>query len=112
MSAPKEDILRIILARKREEVTERQGKTSLETLQSRLEGAPPVRGFINHLRQKIARGKAGVIAEIKKASPSKGLIRPDFHPTEIARSYEAGGASCLSVLTDIDFFQGADEYLV
>ncbi|MFL6634271.1 MAG: indole-3-glycerol phosphate synthase TrpC [Massilia sp.] len=70
-----------------------------------------LRGFEASLRRSIAAGRAGVIAEVKKASPSKGVIRADFHPADIARSYAAGGASCLSVLTDVQFFQGSPEYL-
>jgi indole-3-glycerol phosphate synthase len=77
----------------------------------RAANAPPTRGFVAALEEKIAEGQAGVIAEVKKASPSKGVMRADFHPAEIARSYAAGGAACLSVLTDVDFFQGADAYL-
>ena len=73
--------------------------------------AAPVRGFADALKTAIAAGDPAVIAEVKKASPSKGVIRADFHPADIAVSYEFGGASCLSVLTDVDFFQGADAYL-
>jgi indole-3-glycerol phosphate synthase len=73
--------------------------------------ASPVRGFIQSLESKINTGKAAVIAEIKKASPSKGVLRKNFHPADIARSYAQGGAACLSVLTDHDFFQGSEDYL-
>ena len=107
----KSDILETILARKAVEVAERRARVPLEALQARLAGAPPVRGFADALRASIAAGNPAVIAEVKKASPSKGVIRPDFHPADIAVSYEFGGASCLSVLTDVDFFQGADAYL-
>ncbi len=105
------DILQKILQRKREEVEQRRSTVSLAELEARARDADPVRGFANALRSRIGAGEAAVIAEVKKASPSKGLIRPDFDPAAIARSYEAGGAACLSVLTDIDFFQGADAYL-
>ena len=105
------DILNRILARKAEEINERHARVSLSDLTQRAAEAPPARGFVKAIKQKIAGGQAAVIAEIKKASPSKGLLRADFRPAEIAKSYEAGGAACLSVLTDIDFFQGADEYL-
>ncbi|WP_312915050.1 indole-3-glycerol phosphate synthase TrpC [Stenotrophomonas sp.] len=105
------DILNTILARKAQEVAERSARVPLAELQARLADAPPVRGFANALNAAIASGDPAVIAEVKKASPSKGVIRPDFHPADIAVSYEFGGASCLSVLTDVDFFQGADLYL-
>jgi indole-3-glycerol phosphate synthase len=106
-----EDILQRILARKREEVEERTRRVPLADLEARTAGAPAVRGFADALHARIAAGHAGVIAEVKKASPSKGVIRERFDPSAIARSYEAGGAACLSVLTDIDFFQGHDTFL-
>jgi indole-3-glycerol phosphate synthase len=105
------DILKRILARKLQEVDERNRKTSLQELEQRVGDADAPRGFVNSLEKKIDSGRAAVIAEIKKASPSRGVLRQDFKPAEIARSYERGGAACLSVLTDIDFFQGADAYL-
>ena len=106
------DILQRILARKREEVEAQRARVPLAELQSRIAAAPPLRGFAQALRSRIDDGEAAVIAEVKKASPSKGVIRADFDPAAIARSYEAGGAACLSVLTDVDFFQGADGYLI
>jgi len=106
-----DDILQRILARKHAEIGERRARVSERELIANLVGAPRVRGFVDALRIKIVAGRAAVIAEIKKASPSKGVMRADFYPADIARSYEAGGAACLSVLTDVDFFQGADEYL-
>jgi indole-3-glycerol phosphate synthase len=106
------DILQTILRRKAEEVSERAARVPLAELSARCEGLPPTRGFAAALQAKIDAGLPAVIAEVKKASPSKGVIRPDFHPAEIAASYERGGAACLSVLTDVDFFQGADDYLV
>jgi len=105
------DILKRILARKMEEVDARIRAVSLEQLDRRIGSASPVRGFEDSLRRSIDAGRAAVIAEIKKASPSRGVLRESFEPAAIARSYERGGASCLSVLTDIDFFQGADTYL-
>ena len=105
------DVLARILARKREEVDERRSRVPLAELESRIADAPPVRGFADALKARVARGEAAVIAEVKKASPSKGVIRADFDPAAIARGYEAGGAACLSVLTDVDFFQGSDAYL-
>jgi len=105
------DILNTILARKTQEVAERSARVPLAELKARVADASPVRGFANALQAAIANGDPAVIAEVKKASPSKGVIRPDFRPAEIAVSYEFGGASCLSVLTDVDFFQGADAYL-
>jgi indole-3-glycerol phosphate synthase len=105
------DILDRILARKREEIAERRSRIALADLAARAVALPPPRGFVAALRTKIAAGLPGVIAEVKKASPSKGVMRPDFRPADIARNYAAGGAACLSVLTDVDFFQGADAYL-
>ncbi len=105
------NILTKILARKVEEITQRQSQTSINELQQRIQQASTVRGFVNALQNKISSNQSAVIAEIKKASPSKGVIRPDFNPPEIARSYQQGGAACLSVLTDVDFFQGSDAYL-
>ncbi len=105
-------ILRRILARKAEEIAERRGRVPLAELRARAAAAAPARGFYRALAERIASGRPAVIAEIKKASPSKGVIRPDFDPAEIARSYQRGGATCLSVLTDVDFFQGADDYLL
>src|SRR5215831_13438846 len=105
------DILEKILTRKREEIAERRKHAPLADVVARATETPPPRGFVAALRARIAAGLPAVIAEVKKASPSKGVMRPDFRPAEIARSYAAGGAACLSVLTDVDFFQGADAYL-
>jgi len=105
------DILKKILARKAEEIQARSAAVNLDTQRQRAQGTPPSRGFVAAITRRIQAGEAAVIAEIKKASPSKGVIRPDFHPAQIARSYELGGATCLSVLTDVDFFQGCDAYL-
>lgn len=109
MSTP--TILRRILARKREEIATRSRVRPLGELRAALVDAPAPRGFADALAQRLASGANAVIAEIKKASPSRGLIRADFDPAQLARSYERGGATCLSVLTDVDFFQGADAYL-
>lgn len=105
------DVLQRILARKREEVAERQGRVPLAELRARAADAAPTRGFADAIAEKIASGQAAVIAEIKKASPSQGVIRADFDPTAIARSYAEHGAACLSVLTDVEFFQGSDAFL-
>ena len=104
-------VLRKIIARKWEEIAERKSRVSLDEIKKRAANQAPARGFVRAIEHKLAQGNAGVIAEIKKASPSKGIIREHFVPDEIARSYEKGGAACLSVLTDVDFFQGADVYL-
>ncbi|MFU2486114.1 indole-3-glycerol phosphate synthase TrpC [Thauera sp. WH-1] len=105
------DILQKICAVKVEEVAAASAQTPLALLRAQAEAQAPARDFVAAIRNKHAGGQSAVIAEIKKASPSKGIIRADFHPAEIAASYEAAGAACLSVLTDRRFFQGAPEYL-
>ncbi|MGY3039904.1 indole-3-glycerol phosphate synthase [Rhodanobacter sp. TND4EL1] len=105
------DILNRILTRKAEEVAERRALVSEDALVERIASLPPTRGFGAAIEAKIAAGLPAVIAEVKKASPSKGLIRGDFDPAAIAASYEAAGAACLSVLTDNDFFQGCEAFL-
>jgi indole-3-glycerol phosphate synthase len=105
------DILHRILDRKAEEVAERKRTRSLDDLAARIADLEPTRGFVAAIDAKLHDGNPAVIAEIKKASPSKGLIRADFNPAEIARSYEKGGAACLSVLTDADFFQGHEDFV-
>ncbi|MBW8829251.1 MAG: indole-3-glycerol phosphate synthase TrpC [Burkholderiales bacterium] len=105
------DILNKIVAVKREEIAAAKAKRDLGALRRDAEARGGLRDFVGSLRSKIAAGKAGVIAEIKKASPSKGVIREDFRPADIAASYERHGAACLSVLTDVQFFQGKALYL-
>lgn len=105
------DILKKIMRRKEEEVAARAERLPLERLANGVADAPPARGFADALAARSDSGLPAVIAEIKKASPSKGVLRADFRPAEIAASYEGGGAACLSVLTDVDFFQGSDAYL-
>ena len=103
--------LEAILEHKRTEVAQRKAQRPLAEVEAQAAEQPPSRGFAAALRQKVAAGKPAVIAELKRASPSKGLIRADFDPPAIARSYQKAGASCLSVLTDEKHFQGADEHL-
>jgi indole-3-glycerol phosphate synthase len=105
------DILQRIVAVKQEEVQQARRVRSLADLHSEVAQAPPVRGFAAALQARVAAGQPAVIAEVKKASPSKGVLREHFVPADIARSYEAGGAACLSVLTDVQFFQGSTAYL-
>jgi indole-3-glycerol phosphate synthase len=112
MSTP--TILKKIVARKYEEVSERKMRVSLSAMEAYAREAnldSPVRGFVRAMRNKLDAGLSAVIAEAKKASPSKGVIRENFDPAAIAKSYEQGGAACLSVLTDKDFFQGSELYL-
>jgi indole-3-glycerol phosphate synthase len=111
MSEQTPDILVKILNRKQEEIAERSKKIPLGIMQQLAENADKPCGFVDAIGRKISQGQAGVIAEIKKASPSKGLLREDFRPADIAKSYAEHGAACLSVLTDRDFFQGHEEYL-
>jgi indole-3-glycerol phosphate synthase len=106
------DILERILATKRSEIAEARTDVPLAEIRARAEAAKAPRDFVGALRAKLGANKPAVIAEIKKASPSKGVIRPDFRPAEIAASYEAGGAACLSVLTDVEYFQGSAGYLM
>ena len=106
------DILKKILHRKEEEIAERSAQDNIDVLRQKVVDASPVRGFIKAIENKISQGKSGVIAEIKKASPSKGVLRNDFNPAEIAISYERHGAACLSILTDKDYFQGSEDYLL
>ena len=106
------DILKKIMHRKAEEVIARADRLPLRELAAGLTDAPPARGFADALVARVAAGEPAVIAEIKKASPSKGVLREDFRPAEIAASYARGGATCLSVLTDRDFFQGSEAHLM
>ncbi|WP_158891522.1 MULTISPECIES: indole-3-glycerol phosphate synthase TrpC [unclassified Pseudomonas] len=109
MSVP--TVLQKILARKAEEIAQLKARTSLAELEALARAADAPRGFARALQAQVARKEAAIIAEVKKASPSKGVIREHFVPAEIAHSYALGGATCLSVLTDVDFFQGGNAYL-
>ena len=111
MKQPVPDLLQKILQRKNEEIAQRSAKMSHDDLSMLAADADPARGFIKALEKKLEHHKPAVIAEIKKASPSKGLLRDHFDPAEIADSYAKHGAACLSALTDADFFQGCENYL-
>jgi len=104
-------ILTKIVDRKREEIAERSRSTSLADLKAMVGDIAPARGFVDAMQAKLDAGESAVIAEIKKASPRKGVLRENFQPADIAKSYEQAGAACMSVLTDADFFQGHEEYL-
>lgn len=106
------DTLAEICDRKREHIAKQKQRNSQTDLYNRARNATPPRGFHAALKKRVADGGIGLIAEVKKASPSKGIIRADFDPEFAAKSYETGGATCLSVLTDEPYFQGADAYLI
>ena len=105
------DILEKIISVKHREIEESRSVVALSDLEKQCSSLPPTRDFVRALRSRVEKLQPAVIAEIKKASPSKGVIREDFDPVKIAKSYEQSGAACLSVLTDREFFQGAPEYL-
>ena len=108
---PVPSVLQKIVERKYQEVVKRKREAPLKALRTRIKDQTASRGFTDAIERKITMGLPAVIAEIKKASPSKGVMRDPFNPVDIAKSYQEGGAACLSVLTDVDFFQGADRYL-
>ena len=106
------DILKKIIARKKIEIEECRNNTSLDDMIAKSKYGLPTRGFYEALNNKSKRKESAVIAEIKKASPSRGVLRKDFNPIDIAKSYESGGATCVSILTDKDFFKGDNQYLI
>ena len=105
------DILKKIISHKEQVVAARKQKISMESIREMAHDSPPCRGFVNNIRKYLGNGKPAVIAEIKKASPSRGIIKENFSADEIAISYANAGAACLSVLTETEFFQGTDEHL-
>jgi len=106
------DVLDKIMSHKSQQVEHDKRQVSIADVKAQAGDQAETRGFVNALNTSLSAGRSAVIAEVKKASPSKGLIRPDFHPAAIAESYQRGGASCLSVLTDQEFFKGSTDYFV